>query len=508
MSAIPRKLLVRGGRVLDLEADLDLPPVRDVLIEGDTITALGSDVAAEDIAGAEIIEARGKLVIPGLVNAHYHSHDVLARGLLEDLPLESWGTMAGALGGRRSLAEVRLRTLVGAVDCLRNGITTVQDMSTFTPMSEEYLDTILDAYAAAGIRVILAIMVRDLSQIDTIPWIKDLAPEALHDFIGTRREAAGPQMDFVARQIDRVGDRGGLIRWALSPSAPQRCTPPLLEAIAHLSRQRSLPVYTHVYETRTQRVFCHRCLMPYGGSAIRFMEACGLLGPQVTIAHGVWSENDEIELVGRAGANVVLNMLSNLKLKSGVAPILDYRARGVNLALGCDNCSCSDVQSLLQVMKLFCLLTAVSSPERTSVTAAEALRAATVGGARTAGLDDRLGALRPGFKADLVILDLADSAYLPFNSAVRQLVYADSGRSIETVIVNGRVLVRDRRLLTVDEAALRDEVQRLMPSVRADVAGFRHDYEKARPYLDEVQRRSWATPLSVDRFVGAPGARA
>src|SRR5439155_18830734 len=168
-----------------------------------------------------------------------------------------------------------------------------------------------------------------------------------------------------------------------------------------------------------------------GGAAIRFVEPSGILGSHVTIAHGVWAESDEIQLIGRSGTNVVLNMLSNLKLKSGVAPILDYRAWGVNLALGCDNCSCSDVQSLLQVMKLFCLLSAVSSPERTSVTAAEAFRAATVGGARTAGLEKTLGALRPGFKADLVLLDLADPAYMPFNSAVRQLVYADSGRSIE-----------------------------------------------------------------------------
>jgi cytosine/adenosine deaminase-related metal-dependent hydrolase len=496
----PHKLLIRGGRVIDLEGDLDAPPVLDVLVEGSSISAVGPRL---DPSGAQIIEAGGMLVVPGFVNAHYHSHDVLARGMFEDLALEHWGTLAGPLAQRRPLAEVRARTLVGALECLRNGITTVQDMSSFSPMSDELIEVILNAYAEAGIRVIFSVTVRDLSQLETIPWIKELAPQELHDFIGTQSDPAGPQMEFVARQIDRIGERGGMVRWALSPSAPQRCSPALLEAVADLSRRRSLPVYTHVYETRVQRIFAHDRLASYGGSAVKYMDAAGLLGPRVTIAHGVWPQQDEIELIAGSGTHVVLNMLSNLKLKSGVAPILDYRARGVNLALGCDNCSCSDVQSMLQVMKLFCLLSAVSSPRRTEVTAAEALRAATAGGARTAGLSQTVGALRPGYKADLVLIDLTDPAYVPLNSAVRQLVYSDSGRAIRTVIVDGRVVVKDGEATRVDQAALRNEVEGHMPAVRRDVGRMRSGYGKLRPFLDEVHRRAWARPLPIHRFLGS-----
>ena len=504
MAQTPDRLLIRNGRVLDLEGNADDPPVQDILVHGQSIAAIGSDLAASAGPGAEVIDAGGMLVIPGFVNAHYHSHDVLARGMFEDLALEHWGVLAGPLGSRRSLAEVRARTLAGAIECLRNGITTVQDMSSFSPMSEECLDTILGAYADAGIRVILSVTVRDMSQLDTIPWIRELAPAELHDVIGTARDEPGPQMDFVARQIERIGERRGMVRWALSPSAPQRCSPALLEAVADLSRRRGLPVYTHVYETRTQRIFAQGRLKDYGGSAIRYMQATGLLGPNVTIAHGIWPETDELDLIGQTRTNVVLNMLSNLKLKSGIAPILDYRARGVNLALGCDNCSCSDVQSMLQVMKLFCLLSAVSSPERTGVTATEALRAATEGGAKTAGLAGAVGALRPSFKADMAIMDLADPAYVPFNSAVRQLVYSDSGRSIRTVIVDGRVVVRDGRSARVDEAALRVEIEGLMPALRSDVGRMQQGYARVRPFLDEVQKRAWATPLAVHRHVGLP----
>ena len=495
-------VLVRGARVLDLEGDLDHPPLRDVLIRGDAIQAVGESLSAP---AARVIEAAGMLAVPGFVNAHYHSHDVLARGMFEDLSLEHWGVLAGPLGSRRPLEEVRARTLAGALECLRNGITTVQDMAAFAPMDETVLDTILGAYADAGIRVVFGVTVRDMSQMETILNLEGLVPPALREVIGTARDPAGPQVEFVERQMKRLGDRDGMLRWALTPSAPQRCTPALLEAVADLSRRRSLPVYTHVYESRLQRVFAQERLKSHGGSAVRYMQAVGLLGPHVTIAHGVWPDPAEIDLLAQSGTNVVINMLSNLKLKNGVAPILEYRERGMNLALGCDNCSCSDTQNMFQVMKLFSLLAAVSSPEQTQVTAAEAFKAATLGGARTAGLGETVGSLRPGRRADLVLIDLADQAWVPFNSAVRQLVYSESGRGVRTVIVDGRVVVENGRIITVDEGALREEIERLMPRVRSDVDRLRAGYSQVRGYIDTAQRQARGVKLPVDRYVGSAG---
>jgi 5-methylthioadenosine/S-adenosylhomocysteine deaminase len=493
-------LLVRGARLLDLEADLDTPPTRDILIRGGVIESVGEKLAAP---GARVIEAAGMLAVPGFVNAHYHSHDVLARGMFEDLSLEHWGVLAGPLGSRRPLAEVRARTLAGALECLKNGITTVQDMAAFAPMDETVLDTILDAYAEAGIRVVFGVTLRDRSQMETILHLEELVPPALQEVIGTARDPAGPQIDFVERQMERLGDRGGMLRWALTPSAPQRCTRPLLEAVADLSQRRSLPVYTHVYESRLQRIFAQERLKEHGGSAVRYMQAAGLLGPSVTIAHGIWPDAEEMDLLAASKTSVVLNMLSNLKLKNGVAPILEYRARGVNLALGCDNCSCSDAQNMFQVMKLYCLLSAISSPEATGVTAAEAFKAATVGGARTAGLGDAVGALRPGRRADLALLDLSDGAWVPFNSAVRQLVYGESGRGVRTVIVDGKVVVEQGRVNTVDERALREEIEGLMPRVRGDVDKLRAGYAEVRGHIDAAQSRARAVPLPMDRYVGS-----
>lgn len=500
MTLVAGRQLLRGARVFDHDGNRDLPDITDVVIENGKILAVGADL---DKAGenAERVDLTGHVLLPGFVNAHYHSHDVLAKGFFETVPLEQWGLIAGPIANGRTHDEVRTRTLVGAIECLRNGITTVQDFASFAPMDDSYVDAILDAYAEAGIRVIFSITVRDRSQLETIPWASDLVPPELHGVVGNRADDPDPQLAFIERQIDRVGDRGGMVIWALSPSAPQRCSPRLMQGVAELATRRNLPVYTHVYETRAQRLFVSDAFRSHGGSAIDYMESVGLLGPHVTIAHGVWPDAAEIEKLAATKTGVVLNMLSNLRLRSGVAPIATYRRLGVPLALGCDNCSCSDVQSMFQVMKMFCLLGGISDPNAEAPLATEALHLATVGGARSAGRADQLGAIRPGMQADLIALDLSDPAYRPLNSVVRQIVYADSGRSIRHVWVNGRQVIRNGRVASVDEDRLDATVAKLMPEVRRDLEKLRANAEKVGPAFAEIQRRAWSAKFDYDRYL-------
>src|SRR6476646_8103329 len=190
-----------------------------------------------------------------------------------------------------------------------------------------------------------------------------------------------------------------------------------------------------------------------------------------------------------ADAGIVLNQLSNFKLKSGIAPIYDMRQAGVRLGLGCDNCSGSDVQSVFQAMKLFCLFAAVSEPEPGPGLAHEVLRHATLGNARTAGLAGRLGALKPGYKADMILIDLNDTAYLPYNSAARQLVYTEAGRGVESVIIGGRMVMKERRVTTIDDEALRREVEGLMRHFIADYDSVVASRARALPYLRAAHRR-------------------
>ncbi len=491
------KLLIRGGQVYDHDGDVHHPPVADILIENDRIAAVGPRLATED--NLEIIEASGRLVVPGLINAHYHSHDTLCRGLFEELPLEMWLLYTLPMGQNRSLEEVRARTLVGALESLRCGITTVQDMLGLTPLNDRYTDTVLSAYREAGIRVVFSPMVWDVPPIAMVRH-RDTLPQDVQEMLGVTSLPMREQLDYLEHQFKHRPARGTL-HWAIAPFAPQRCTPKMLEALAELANKHDLSVYTHVYETKGQALIARELFGEYDGSLISYLERAGMLGPRLNIVHSVWITRHEADRMAAADAGIVLNHLSNLKLKSGVAPVCDLRDSGVRLALGCDNCSGSDVQSVFQAMKMFCLLAAVSEPEPGPGLAHEVLRHATLGNARTAGLERELGAIRPGYKADLILIDLDDVAYLPYNSAARQLVYTESGRAVESVIVDGRIVMKDRKVKTIDEDALRREVAGLMRHFIADYEAIVASRKRALPYMLEAHRKVWQADVGMNRFI-------
>ena len=494
----PNRLLVRGGRVYDHDGDVHHPAVADILIDGGEIVAVGAGLAAD--SPHDLIDASGKLVVPGLINAHYHSHDTLCRGLFEELPLEMWLLYTLPMGQNRSKEEVRARTLVGALESLRCGITTVQDMLGLSPLNEEYTDVVLSAYRDIGLRVVFSPMVWDVPPIAMVRH-KDSLPADVQDMLGTKALPMREQLDYLEHQFERH-PAAGTRHWAVAPFAPQRCTPKMLEGCAELADKHDLSVYTHVYETKGQALIARELFAHHDHSLISYLKNTGLLGPRLNIVHSVWISRSEMDRMAEADAGIVLNHLSNLKLKSGIAPICDMRDAGVRLGLGCDNCSGSDVQSVFQAMKMFCLLAAVSEPEPGPGLAHEVLRHATIGNARTAGLQGRLGALRPGYKADMILVDLDDVAYLPFNSAARQLVYTEAGRGVESVIVDGRPVIHERKVKTIDEDALRREVADLMRHFIADYDAVVESRKRALPYMLEAHRKVWQADIGMNRFVG------
>jgi 5-methylthioadenosine/S-adenosylhomocysteine deaminase len=492
-----RRLLVRGGQVYDHDGDVHKPTLADILIEDGNIVAVGAGLAAD---GAEIIDAREKLVIPGLINAHYHSHDTLCRGLFEELPLEIWLLYTLPLGGSRSREEVRARTLVGALESIRCGITCVQDMLGLVPLDDANTDVVIDAYREIGLRVVFSPMVWDLPPIAMVRH-KDELPADVQEMMGATGRPIRDQIDYLEHQFRRH-PACGTLHWAIAPFAPQRCTPKMLQSCAELAARHDLPIYTHVYETRGQVLIAREQFADHDGSLISYLANNGLLDRRLNIVHSVWISRPEMERMAAADAGIVVNHLSNMKLKSGVAPVCDLREAGVRLGIGCDNCSGSDVQSIFQAMKMFCLLSAVSEPQPGPPLAHEVLRHATLGNARTAGLAGRLGAVKPGHKADLVLIDLKDTAYLPYNSAARQLVYTEAGRGVDSVIVDGRVVMRERKVLTIDEDALRREVESLMRHFIADYDAIVASRKRALPFMLDAHRKVWATEIGMNRFIG------
>ncbi len=498
--AAKSRYLIRGGRIYDHDGDVHQPHTADLLISGETIERIAPSIAAAD--GAEVIEAAGKLVIPGMVNAHYHSHDVMAKGLFEEMPFDVWTLHSNPANyGVRSHREVRLRTLLGAAESLRNGITTIQDFLTVVPPDEATIDTVLSAYQEAGVRVVFAVAARDRAALDIAPFIPKDLPESIRKRIAGADRTAQSELDFVAGQIKRLGLKPKPhMTWALAPSAPQRCSPELLEGIAALSRRHGLPVFTHVYETRIQAAAAR--LQDQAATLLGVLADAGLMHERLNVVHGVWLTAADIARIADAGARVVHNPISNLKLKSGVAPILDLYRAGVEVALGCDNYSCAETQNIFIAMRMLCLLPAVTDPEPGPINAAYALRAATLHGARAVGLDGKTGALKPGMAADLVLLDLDEPAFVPLNSAARQVVFAESGRGVDIVFVAGRPVVRGGKLVTLDEAALAAEAAEISPAFRRDaqaLAGRNSDL--IAPLLD-ANRAAWQVPLDFERYVG------
>jgi 5-methylthioadenosine/S-adenosylhomocysteine deaminase len=501
MTSSPTALLVRGGRVLDPDGELDRPPVADILIEAGRIRAVGEGASAAEArqsGGVSVLDASDMLVVPGFINAHYHSHDVLFRGLFEQMPLEVWGLFSFPHNyTRRSDAEVRARTLLGAIENLRSGITTTQDMVTVVGPDHAHVDAITTAYRESGIRVVLGLQLGDVAAPDTVPfWREELSPALLAE-LGVAVDPA-PMQRLIEELFGRpLQER---LHWALAPSAPQRCSEPLLRWVAAMAQATGAQVFTHVYETRGQAVLARLRFGEDGKSLIRHLDRMGLLGPSLTVAHGVWIADDEVARFGAAGANLAFNPMSNLKLRNGVAPIREYAQAGANLSLGCDNCSGNDAQNIFESMKAFALFWGLQGQAGETGAAREAFRAATLGGARALGLEHDLGAIRPGFRADLTLLNLGDPAFLPLNSAVRQLVYAGSPRAVDTVIVDGAVVVSHGRATQVEEAAIAALAVDAHTGLEAELHSVRTRNAHLARELLRVHERILRTPLDIDRL--------
>jgi 5-methylthioadenosine/S-adenosylhomocysteine deaminase len=493
-------ILIKGGRVLLPGGDWNKPERVDIAVAGDIIAGVAPDYAPA--SGVEVIDARDNLVLPGFVNAHYHSHDVLAKGTLEEVPLETWRLYAlPPQYPPRSVEEVYARTLLGAFECLRSGMTTVQDMLTLYPYEDRHLDAVMAAYDKIGIRVVFALQYADRKGLETLPFWRDVFPPEMHKLLST---AAEPE-----RQLDIIGHFEEVclkaparprVSWALGPSAPERCSTPVLQRTIELARRYDIPVYSHIYESRGMALQARMTLPEYDGRIVKHLAAEGVLDPRLNLAHCVWLAQDEIELLAEAGAGVVLNPQGNLKMKCGIPPIRLLQKAGVRVGLGCDNCSCSDAQNMFVAMKLFSLLAAISDPIPGPPQAALALRAATEAGADGARLGHMVGRIAAGYKADLTLIDTRDPAWSPFNGAARQLVHIEGGRGVQHVLVDGKPVVRDRKLTTIDESEIFDAVEAVMPGFRRDFATISERIATLQPWLDKAHGQIMGAPLDIERL--------
>jgi guanine deaminase len=281
-------------------------------------------------------------------------------------------------------------------------------------------------------------------------------------------------------------ERGGLVQAIGTPSAPQRCSPALLDAVRLLADELGLPVMTHVLETRVQAVGAQR---DYGQSMIAYLDQRGFLRPGTSLIHGVWLTRADMEVIAASGASVQHNVWSNLKLGSGLARLRAMLDAGVNVSLGSDGCGSIETVSLLPTMAAAALLSGLRGGPEHAVSASEVFHAATTGGARALGLEAQVGKIAIGHRADIVLYRLDRAPFVPLNDAVRQLVYGMPAAGVDTVIVDGRVVVREGRLLTLDEEDLYRRMIEIQTRMRSGIEEAERQATLLRPGMASIRCR-------------------
>jgi 5-methylthioadenosine/S-adenosylhomocysteine deaminase len=503
--------LLRGARALLGDAQVYDPRPLDVLVADGRIAAIEP---AGTLASADtVIELTGRLLVPGLVNGHQHSHEHFQRGRTENLPLELWQHLVRTrVPVTLTPRQVYLRTLIGAIESLRTGCTTlVDDMALGPAVDRERIDASLQAYEDAGIRALVGFAMMDKPIIDNFPWADDAFPPALAaELRAAARPSADDHVGLVRDLAANRHPREARVGVLVSASAPQRCTEPFLMRLRALADELALPVITHVQETRLQVVTGQ---LFYGMPIVEWLARIGFLKPATSLIHAVWLNPREIDALAHSGASAQHNPWSNLLLGSGVQPVRELLEAGVNVSLGSDG-SCSTVTvNMLNVLGSAAAVSKLRGdvPERW-LSAQEALRAGTLGGGRALGFGDALGAIRIGAIADLVGYRLDTVTFTPLTDPVRQLVYAERGAGLDFSMVDGRCVIHGGRLTGIDEAAVLAEIE-------AEYRGLAERYDAAEasvgPVLEAARRivaRSIATPLASDTFearlpVGTSGPR-
>lgn len=497
-------LLIDGATVLTMDAQHGASPVtRSIRIRDGIITEIGTDLVPTD--DERVIRGTDRLVVPGYVNAHTHSWEALFRARLDNLPLEHWMLLSYPVLGLAPLSPdlIRLRSQLVAIESLRNGVTTlVDDVLEVPGQTEGQLDAVFEAYRDIGIRANISGHIMDHPFVSHFPFLADvLEPDLRRQLDDLSVDTADGYLAFARAAAEKYRDYAdGRLRFMVGPSAPQRCSPELLVGTSALAKDFDLEFHIHVLETRTQAVTAEEY---YGKTMVGYLESLGVLSEHVTMAHGIWMTDADLDILVDTGSSVSHNPISNLKLGSGIAPWRKYQDKGINLGLGTDGMSSSDTARMSEVVKSAALLHKVTGPDyRTWPTAHEVLTAGTLGGARSARLGDTVGSIEIGKRADVVVYDMNSLAFTPRNKPENHLVYSENGSSIETVIVDGAVVLDGGEITTVDERAVLDELQARGPELRAWQDELERLNTALLPAFDRHYARVMDRKTAVDRYSG------
>ena len=426
-------LLIKGATVVTLDARNNAFD-GDVLIEGSRIVALGESLGTTGDKGTQVIGARGRVLMPGFVQTHIHLCQTLFRGSADDLSLIDWLTkriwpMEAAHTAESVYASARL----GIAELIRGGTTCALTMETVN-----HTEAVFRAVEESGFRATIGKCMMDKG--DDVP--------------ATLREQTEDSIAESLALLERWhGQADGRIRYCFAPRFAVSCTRELLEQVARLAGERGVLVHSHASENQDEIALVER---ETGMRNIEYLNAVGLASSHTVLAHCVHLNDNEMEIMARTGTNVAHCPSSNMKLGSGFARIPEMIERGIPVSLGADGAPCNNRLDMFTEMRTAALIQkAIHGAE--TLPALTVLRMATIDGAGALGLEDEIGSIEIGKRADLVLLNLDRLHTTPHPDPISTIVYAASPDNVETVIIDGRIVMRDRELITMDEQAVRSE---------------------------------------------------
>jgi 5-methylthioadenosine/S-adenosylhomocysteine deaminase len=439
--AIEQNILIENGAIIALDGAGMVFPSGYVQVTGDRIAAVGAGEAPPALreASGTILDASHMAVMPGMVNSHSHLFQSFIRGLADDKPLLDWlKTCIWPVAEHMTGEECELAALVGLIENLRSGATAVIDHQ-YIHADPANDDGVARAAEKIGVRLLLA---RGWADMDYHPTLME-TPERI--------------ISETARLYEQYhGKAQGRIRVEFGPLIPWGCSDAMMLKTYALAREWGVGTHIHVAETRVE---VEMNLQTRGKRHVEWLADLGILGPDVQLVHSVWLDDHELDLVAEHGAVVVHCPVSNMYLASGSARIRDMRQRGINVALASDGPGSNNNQDMMGVLKTTALLAKVSTMDAMAVFPQDVLTMACRGGSLAFGQPEWIGSLEVGKKADLVLVDMDTPFAMPVHNPVSALVYNLGCGAVDTVLVDGQILMKNKKVIVVDEKAVLEEAR-------------------------------------------------
>ncbi len=408
---------------------------QSLLIKNDLISEISDEIDEGNVD--KVIDAEGKVLLPGFVNTHTHLSMTLFRGLADDLSLDTWlndhiWPMEANLNGDYCY----IGALLGAVELIKSGTTTFSDMYF-------YMEDVARAVDEAGIRAVLSYGMIDFGDAE-------------------RREAEIRQNLTLFENCNGMAD--GRIKVFFGPHSPYTASEELLVKVRQLADEYNMGIHIHVSETQKEinDVSEEKGLRPF-----EYLDKIGFLGPDVVAAHSVWLSDDEIEIIKKNDVKVSHNPCSNMKLASGIAPVSKLIEKGICVSIGTDGASSNNNLDLIEELKTASLLQKVSTLDPNVVNSHEAIAMGTIKGAETLGLSDEIGSIEVGKKADIILIDTNSANMVPDSSTLTSnIIYSANGSNVDTTICNGKILMENKKLTVLDEQEIYDKAREAIKNLK------------------------------------------